>query len=242
MGRQRAVPALVTEVPSMLFRTAAVALAITTITLGACAKGVASSPSLTPPATPAHTSTSVLATVDPTPTASPTGTRLPSSTSPGSPSPSAACVVPTTVAGLAGWPGSPLIEDILSCFGERDFIVTGYLAPPWGIGGLPNGVVPSWLGEWAGLEVVLWQKPRPAEGCVSDTDCLWMFIHAPDPATVPLSPERWVTLTGHFDDPLASTCRATGDGSDAVKTDAEAVETCRGHFVVTEIRTVAPPG
>ena len=120
-------------------------------------------------------------------------------------------------------------------------MVTGYLAPAWGIGGLANGVIPSWLGEWGGLKVVLWQKPRPADGCVSDNDCVWMFLYASNPATVPLVPERWVQVTGHFDDPLASTCRAAGTASVAVTTDAQAVATCRGHFVVTEIRTVEAP-
>ena len=175
------------------------------------------------------------------PTALPSPTAAPTAAPSDSPTLAPGCVVPTTVAELAGGPGSPLIDHLLTCFGDREFVVTGYLAPPWGIGGIGNGVVPSWLGEWGGLDVVLWQHPRPAAGCVSDSDCLWMFIHASDPATVPLTPERWVTLTGHFDDALSATCRAEGHGSDAVTTDALAIATCRGHFVVTEVRTVPAP-
>lgn len=119
--------------------------------------------------------------------------------------------------------------------------MTGYLAPPWGIGGLNNGVVPAWLGEWAGLVAVLWLKPRPADGCVAADDCVWVFLHASSAAALPLTPDRWVALTGHFDDPLAVTCRATGQGPDAVTSDAQAIVTCREHFVVTDMRTVAPP-
>ena len=120
-------------------------------------------------------------------------------------------------------------------------MVTGYLSPSWGVGGLSNGVDPAWLGDWGGLETVLWIKPRPAAGCITDTDCIWLYLHAPHPASLALSPDRWVTLTGHFDDPVAATCRATGTGSDAVPSDALAILTCREHFVVTRIKTVAPP-
>ena len=119
--------------------------------------------------------------------------------------------------------------------------MTGYLAPPWGIGGLSNGVTPSWLGEWAGLESVLWVKPHPAEGCPTDQDCVWSYLFAPDSAAIQLTPDRWVTVTGHFDDPRSLTCRATGTGYDAVPTDAEAIVTCREHFVVTEMRTAVAP-
>ncbi|TAL05935.1 MAG: hypothetical protein EPO00_12055 [Chloroflexota bacterium] len=104
-----------------------------------------------------------------------------------------------------------------------------------------NGVVPSWLGEWSGLPSVLWRHPHPAEGCPAPDDCMWMFLFAPDLAKLPMTPDRWVSLTGQFNDPVALTCRATGSGPDAVTSDADAIERCREHFVVTEIRTVVAP-
>jgi hypothetical protein len=226
---------------SMTARTAIAELAVTAILLAGCA-GVSPSPSPSPFPfeTAVPTSSSGLAG-GPTPSASPAPTLGPDPTIAGLPTSAPGCVLPVTVAEFGGWPGSPLIEHILSCFGNRALVVTGYLAPAWGIGGLSNGVTPSWLGEWDGLEVVLWEQPRPSGGCSADGDCLWMFLFAPKPAALKLTPERWVTLTGHFDDPLASTCRATGQGPDAVTSDAAAIATCRGHFVVTDIESVAPP-
>jgi hypothetical protein len=221
----------------MRLRVTIAGLAVASILLAACAgvpPAVSPSPVQAGPSVPAG---SPAPSVTDLPSESPIPIPIPTTT----PTPGPGCVVPVTVADLGGWPGSPLIENILDCFGDRDFVVTGYLAPAWGIGGTGNGVVPAWLGEWGGLDVVLWEKPRPAAGCVEDSDCLWMFLHAADPAMVRPAPERWVTLTGHFDDPLASTCRATGQRDDQVQGDAAAIATCRGHFVVTEIRTVAPP-
>ena len=218
---------------------------------GAGSAGSTSSPSPTP-SVPlvATTEPAVASTVDPGALPSPSASVVPvltpsaagTPTPTASPAPTAAwtCAAPITVDKLAIASTGPL-DALIGCFGHRSIDVTGYLAPPWGIGGLANGVTPAWLGEWAGLDDVLWLKPHPAMGCVADDDCVWLFIHAPDATALPLAPDRWVTLTGHFDDPASLTCRATGAGPDAVTSDAQAIATCRGHFVVTGIRTVKPP-
>jgi hypothetical protein len=137
----------------------------------------------------------------------------------------------------------PTIDHLLACFGHTDIVVTAYIAPPEGIGGTSNGITPAWLGEWSGLPVVLSSKPSTIDGCREEFSCPWMFIFASKPALLPLTPERWVSVTGHFDDPASATCRATPgyDGGDGPATDAEAIAICRGHFVITEIRTVAAP-
>jgi hypothetical protein len=155
----------------------------------------------------------------------------------------AACTPPTTVAELADYPRTPGNDRLIACFGDADIVVTGYLAPPEGIGGLANGITPAWLGEWSGLPVVLHGTSIPADTCGNADVCRWMFLFAPHPGLLPLTPARWVSVTGHFDDPVAATCRATPgyEGPDGATSDAEAIATCRGHFVVTEIRTVAAP-
>ena len=48
-----------------------------------------------------------------------------------------------------------------------------------------------------------------------------------------------VSVTGHYDDPAAETCRITADHSGSV-TPAEAIETCRNTFVVTRMVLTSP--
>lgn len=150
------------------------------------------------------------------------------------------CVAPVTVDVLGGWSAEWPRPTIVACVGSRELAVVGYLAPAWGIGGIGNGVMPAWLGDEFGLSQVLWLKPRNADGCFAEDDCIWMFIHAQDPAALPLTPDRWVAVTGHFDDPAATTCHWVGP-SGAPLTTAQAVEVCREHFVVTGIADAAAP-
>ena len=233
----------------MRIRAAMVACVVTAGLVAGCS-GTASpgsSPNRVVPATAASTTeptvtpvTTSSAATNPEPTAMPSALATPNATTDAGPTPGWTCSSPVTVSALqmdSAWP----LDKLLACFGSGDHQVIGYLAPASGIGGLGNGVVPSWLGEWAGLDDVLWLKPHPADGCVAATDCVWTFLFASHPSALPLAPDRWVTVTGHFDDPAARTCRATGSGPDAVTSDVQAVITCRRHFVVTEIRTAPPP-
>jgi hypothetical protein len=174
----------------------------------------------------------------PTPAASvrivlPSGSAAPASSS-------SPCAVSTTVTVLGGWDPDWPIAELVSCLGGTTVDVTGYLAESWGIGGVPNDLEPEWLGEWPGLPKVLWLKPHPADGCFEETDCVWLFVYAPDPSVLRLAPDRWVTISGHFDDPAATTCHWAGRGGDPVPVD-QAIETCRGHFVATSIADADPP-
>ena len=221
----------------MTFRTAIIGLAISGILVAGCSGAVpTTSPSGVPSLSPVEVSAGPTATASPEPVVTEDPSNSPQPTA-------AACVAPVSVSDFGGWPGSPPIDQILRCFGDRDFVVTGYLAPPEGIGGIANGITPTWLGEWSGLPVVLHANVNPADTCGDDVDCSWAFLFAPKPALLPLTPARWVRLTGHFDDPVAATCRATPgyEGQDGPETDAQAIATCRGHFVVTKIQTVPPP-
>lgn len=151
-----------------------------------------------------------------------------------------ACPAPSTVDVLGGWSPQWPAADLVTCVGSRELTVIGYLAPPWGVGGTSNGLAPAWLGEWAGLPSVLWLRPRNSAGCLAATDCVWMFLYAPDAATLPLTPDRWVRVSGHFNDPAATSCRWAGPDGDPV-TDASAAAVCRQHFVVTSIADVPTP-
>jgi hypothetical protein len=125
-------------------------------------------------------------------------------------------------------------------FGRNDVRVRGWLAAAWGIGGLRTGVTPSWLGEMP-TGPVLWQKPRNPDGCFDDDDCVWIFSHVQPGSGVTLGKrERWVTLTGHFDDPAARTCAWDGQTNSRIIR-ATAVRMCRDAFVVTSVRNAPAP-
>ncbi len=179
------------------------------------------------------------------PTSAPPASKVPAK----SPSPSRAiarCGFPTTILALTGhdpaWPVTSTL--ILDCLGRSEIRVTGWLAAPWGIGWGSPGVEPAWLGDMLAIWRVLWLKPMVGEGCYEDTDCLWMHLTSPNASSLSLTPDRWVTITGHFDDPAAASCYWTGStGVYSVPlTKAEAVALCRSHFVVTAIDDANPVG
>ncbi len=175
----------------------------------------------------------------PTPTARPSAPDLTPPPSSGSPTASAIPASPCDSA-------SPVRVDRLNvggraCFGSNDMQVLGWVAPSWGIGGTSTGVVPSWLGETM-TDPVLWLKPRNPEGCFSEDDCVWVFVHVRPTGGVAFAlPERWVEVTGHFDDPAAATCRWDGRSNPPGDTLQQAVDRCRDAFVVTAVRDTADP-
>ena len=218
-------------------RIRAIALGLALLVVAACA-AFGPERSATDTSTPSPTATTA---VLPSPTATTAVSPSPNPTSAPSVTPGSSCPPPATVKVLGGWTAAWPSDQLADCFGNADLEVTGYLAPAWELGGVSNGVVPSWLGEWSGLMEVLWLKPHPADGCYADDDCIWLFLFAPDASVLPLTPDRWVSVTGHFDDPVAQTCRAPAQGPDIITTDAQAIAECRKHFVITQIRTIAPP-
>ena len=128
-----------------------------------------------------------------------------------------------------------------ACFGSRDVRVRGWVAPSWGVGDTSTGVAPSWLGETM-TNPVLWLKPRNRSGCFSEDDCVWVFVHVSPSGGVTFDlPERWVEVTGHFDDPAAQTCRWDGRTNPPGDTVNQAVDRCRDEFVVTAVHATAAP-
>ena len=145
-----------------------------------------------------------------------------------------------TVWVLGGWSPDWPLDQLVACTGSRELTVVGYLAPAWGIGGIPTFIKPAWLGEEF-IEKVLWLKVHPSDGCFADDDCRWIFLFAEHPETLPLEPDRWVVITGHFDDPAAATCYWEENPISPPRTTTEAIGQCRQHFVVTEMADASPP-
>jgi hypothetical protein len=126
-----------------------------------------------------------------------------------------------------------------ACIDAGTIRVRGWLAPPWGVGGLSNNIEPAWLGEWATMRV-LWTKPLPSAGCLAATDCVWEWIHvAPGTGVAITAPDRWVEVTGHYSDPASASCHVVGDNVALI---ADPVAYCRRMFVATAVTDVPAPG
>jgi len=201
-------------------------------------------PTAAPLASPAGASPSATAASTPTPTpgdaASPTAAPSPSS---------------TAATGAAGCPTPPVdlatARDLVragkavKCFGSRSLTFRAYVPTTEGLGGASAWkMTPAWLADdWMGA--ILQPEPltdqdqnawlvarvQPSLGRCSITD-----EGAP---ACPFGPhlEGYVVVTGHFDDPVAATCKSAPweSGQDPGPSKAKMVARCRTRFVVTGI-------
>lgn len=127
-------------------------------------------------------------------------------------------------------------EGALACYGDRTLRFTAYVRDPGDVGWTyAYGLEPAWF-RGLGLFVATTVGQKPGYGPIT--------AFAIPPGLGDLQPAHvghWVTLTGHFDDPAAQTCVASGEPGVAPTT-AEAVLICRSTFVVASVaRTSAPP-
>lgn len=118
------------------------------------------------------------------------------------------------------------------CFGDKPITFSGWLTQGGGCGGwTPGTLEPEWLASMYATYAVL-VTPFEAEygGCGS-------AARHPSLLSIP-DRQQWVTVTGHYDDPAASTCHWLPDPTyvNAVLNDqAWHVQRCRWVFVATAV-------
>jgi hypothetical protein len=142
----------------------------------------------------------------------------------------------------------------LACAGDDEWTLFVYIAEEGGRGCMPVWVTePRWLATQCNLFF-----PQPVERQLDEDERLQTFVH-PDLGTCyfgagqpgcPFSglTGSWVEVTGHLDDPAASTCVAKlsddfpDDSDPPPPPDPEQVVfACRLAFVATAVRPVAAP-
>jgi len=115
--------------------------------------------------------------------------------------------------------------EALHCFGNSEIVVTGLVDPPCCPYESPYVVSPEWL------------DPRSQAYLRSGGGTDIPFHAHPDAALEPPAPGDTVRATGHYEDPAATTCRATVDpafeGDAPPLNPALVVLTCRSTFVWT---------
>jgi hypothetical protein len=133
----------------------------------------------------------------------------------------------------------PYPERARACFDGEEITFVGFVANPDGLGGLETySLTPKWL-AYSAFFVQPTQEiiDRPAFGAGP------FFRVTFDPALgdpMLAFNANWVRVTGHFVDPAAATCRATGQAG-ATPTQEEAIAICETMFVATAIVPVDAP-
>jgi hypothetical protein len=126
-------------------------------------------------------------------------------------------------------------ESALDCYGNRTLRFVAYVRDPGAVGWTYTfGLQPAWFRGTA-FFVAATADLAPGRGPIT------ALAVPPDLGDLQAKHVgHWVTVTGHFDDPAAQTCVASGEAGVA-PTAAEAVEICRSTFVVASVaRTSAP--
>jgi hypothetical protein len=126
-------------------------------------------------------------------------------------------------------------ERALACFGDRTLRFTAYVRDPGAVGWTYTyGIEPAWF-RGRGLFVATTSGQKPGYGPITAL--------AVPPGLGDLQVANvgdWVMVTGHFDDPAAQTCVASGEAGVAPTT-AEAVTICRSTFVVAGVSRANAP-
>lgn len=168
---------------------------------------------------------------------SPSVTRPSPSASPSS-TPVAGCInPPTDITSLIDMQSTGPLDpgvDPVACYGNDPLT----LDATWlggGVADCPNGPEPGWL--------ACSPFSLQAAGDTRTIGAPQLFV-AVDPTaglSIPSQPYAQVTVTGHFDDPAAQTCRETQTlPGESPRPAAEVIEGCRRTFVVTGVVPLEP--
>lgn len=197
----------------------------------------------------------------PTPTPSPTAEPSPSETPSAPPTATLPSPSPTPSPEPTPWSaGDPCpvipvdlatVRDVaragraIECFGRRALTFRAYVPVTEGLGGTSGSkMTPRWIADpWTG--VLLQPGPLPQQ----DQDA-WLIVRVPPTLgscdiTYVQSPrcpfgahlDGYLTVTGHFDEPVAATCRSRPfqAGGDPGPSKARMIARCRREFVVSAI-------
>jgi hypothetical protein len=141
--------------------------------------------------------------------------------------------------------------DGLACYGGQLLTFRAYvLRPTYGDGAIAYSIRPHWLDWMVGSSVALGTGPHDPAEPVSIVPWVVAFVppalgrcYEGDVTTCPFRWYwgRWVTVSAHFDGPVARTCRIAEQGEGANLTTRDAVADCRTRLIVLSVGSVAPP-
>jgi hypothetical protein len=189
---------------------------------------------------------------------------------PAEPLTGAATPVPPATEATAGagapMPAEPIPEDCVNpppdlmtlieqnqavaCYGSAGLTVEAHAVLFMGVADCPGELHPAWFG-CGGVMVDLYSLgraagPMPAIVLAARSPnrgpALSAVIHPEYDIDLHRGLDTAVTVTGHFDDPLASTCRYRSWPDAQPPSRAETVAMCRGRFVITHLNLLELSG
>jgi hypothetical protein len=158
---------------------------------------------------------------------------------------------PAGIARAADCPGPPvsiaklvrLEGQGLPCYGGRLLTFRAYVVLCDGCGGISaTTIAPLWLDSVLGNTVILSTGPDDASIQAYVAPALGR-CGVGDLATCPFHGyyRRWVTVSGHFDGPVAQTCRIADQPPGGGATTSDAIAECRTKLIILSVGPGAPP-
>lgn len=133
---------------------------------------------------------------------------------------------------------TPMNERALACFGGREIRFAAFVNRPGGLGGTEAyRITPLWITNPALIVFGSEREVQPGFG-----DGPFFFIST-RPGSADLQTRfarQWVSVQGHFGDPAAQSCTATG-AAGLTPNRQQAIAICRTMFVLTGISPGSPP-
>jgi hypothetical protein len=134
-------------------------------------------------------------------------------------------------------------ERPVACYGDAELTVQAHAATLSGVMDCPGALEPAWLAcggqqvelfalQTGALPDVLLAAKVPNRG-----PSMWATVHPDSGLDLHRGLDGAVTVTGHFDDPAAATCRHTAwaESLGPAPPLAEVIAGCRSRFVITQI-------
>jgi hypothetical protein len=214
---------------------------IIAVILAGCSGATPSIELLAPTAEP---SASPSAAAPSTPTATPTPAASPVASATSEPS-TASGACPRPPLDLAAVRDTARARRAITCFGSASLTFRAYVPTTTDLGGVSGSkMTPLWIADnWTGAIV----QPEPL---VEQDQNAWLIVRVPpklgrcaitavEAKECPFGAhlDDYVTITGHFDDPVATTCKSVAFSPelDPGPAKPEMVARCRAEFVVSAI-------
>jgi hypothetical protein len=133
---------------------------------------------------------------------------------------------------------TPMNERAFTCFGDRDIEFAAFVNAVEGLGGTQAyRMTPEWL---TSPDLMVFGSADEIEPGFGDGPFFFISVRPDggDPQTI--FARQWVTIRGHFGDPAATSCTATGTAGGTPNPEP-AVAICQTMFVLTSIVAGAAP-
>lgn len=129
-------------------------------------------------------------------------------------------------------------ERALACFGGREIRLAAFVNDPSGLGGTQAyRITPTWI---TNPSLIVFGSAREIQPGFGDGPFFFISTRPTGADAQTRYARQWVSIRGHFDDPAAQSCKASGV-TGHTPSRRQAIAICRTMFVLTAIDPGGPP-